>query len=81
MLEVGSSTGQRAMVDHIVMIAVVSGDGMLYHRPTDGSPVVARPLRPDDAALIYPGELFSLANEAEIPLRVTIMGLHEGAKA
>jgi hypothetical protein len=68
------------MSDHAVVIVAISGDGMLYHRPTDGSPVVARPLRPGDAALIYQGELFSLANEADGPLRVMMLGLHGETK-
>ena len=79
-LEAGAATGQRSMPDHAVVIVAISGDGMLYHRSTDGSPVVARPLRPGDAALVYQGELFSLANEADVPLRVMMLGLHGETK-
>ncbi len=79
-LEGGASTGQRAASDYAVVVTVISGDGMLYHRPTDGSPVVARPLRAGDAVLIYQDELFSLANEGEAPLRLMMLGLCWGGR-
>jgi hypothetical protein len=79
-LEGGVSTGQRAATDHALIVTVISGEGVLYHRPTDGSPVVARPLRVGDAVLVYPGELLSLANEAEAELRLMIVGLYWDAE-
>ena len=79
-LEGGASTGQREMPEHALVITTISGEGMLYHRPTDGSPVVARPLRAGDAVLVYQHELFNLANEAEAPFRVVMLGLRREAK-
>ncbi|MBN1875388.1 MAG: cupin domain-containing protein [Anaerolineae bacterium] len=72
----GAATGQRAHpgVDEIVY--VIAGQGMLYHCPTDGSPVLARPLRPGDAALIRGEELHSVANVMETgELRLLVLGV------
>jgi quercetin dioxygenase-like cupin family protein len=78
-LPAGMSTGQHAHPDTDEVIYVVAGQGMLYHRPTTGSPVIARPLRPGDAALIRGGEYHNFANEdATASLRLIVLGLrHE----
>lgn len=72
----GSATGQKRNPGLDKIYYVVDGQGMLYHRPTDGSPVVARPLRPGDAALIRGDEYHSIANEsAEDDVRLIVLGL------
>lgn len=70
-----SSSGQQSHpgIDHIFY--VIEGQGMLYHRPSDGSPVLARPLRSGGAALIRDSEYFSIANESEAELRLIVLGL------
>jgi mannose-6-phosphate isomerase-like protein (cupin superfamily) len=74
----GSSTGQQPRSGLDQILYVVQGQGMLYHRPADGSPVLARPLRPGDAALIRSGEYHSVANEAaEGELRLIVLGLRQ----
>lgn len=71
----GSATGQ-CPADLDTLLYVISGNGVLHHRPTDGSPVIARPLRPGDAALIRSGEYHSFANEAgPDDLRLLIVSL------
>jgi mannose-6-phosphate isomerase-like protein (cupin superfamily) len=61
-------------LDHILY--VVSGEGALRHRPGDGSPVVVRPLRPGDAALIREGVQWSVASESQVEeLRIVALGL------
>lgn len=62
---VGSSTAERAQPDVDVALIVVSGVARLYHRPTAGSPVITRPLRVGDAALVRAGERYSIAGEGE----------------
>ena len=73
----GASTGHQAEAAIDRVVSVISGEGMLYHRPTDGSPVFARPLRAGDAVLIRCGELASFANEDAdaVPLRLLVLGL------
>ena len=76
-LSPGASTGQKASPGLDKIYYVVSGTGRLYHRPTDGSPVIARVLRPGDAALVRGNELHNVANdEAESDLRLIVLGLH-----
>ena len=76
-LSPGASTGQKANPSLDKIYYVVSGIGRLYHRPTDGSPVIARMLRPGDAALVRGDELHNVANEAtEGDLRLIVLGLH-----
>lgn len=72
----GASTGQKANPGVDKIYYVVTGQGRLYHRPTDGSPVIARVLRPGDAALVRGDEYHSVANEAEGDLRLIVLGLH-----
>ncbi len=77
----GASTGQKAHPGLDRLYYVVAGQGMFYHRPTPGSPVIARPLRPGDAVLVRGREYHSLANEATDALRLIILGLYaEGAR-
>ena len=60
---------------------VVAGAGMLYHRPTPGSPIVARPLRPGDACLIRAGEYHHIENRSEeAALRWIVVGLDRGKR-
>ncbi len=75
-LPAGSCTGMQAHAHTAELIYVVAGMGWLYHRPTAGSPVVARVLRPGDAVLIEAGEYHSVANEtADSELQMVILGL------
>ena len=75
-LSPGASTGQKAKPGLDKIYYVVSGAGQLYHRPTDGSPVIARVLRPGDAALVHGDELHNVANDAtEGDLRLIVLGL------
>ncbi|HOU12299.1 MAG TPA: cupin domain-containing protein [Anaerolineae bacterium] len=76
----GAATGQKAHPGLLHLYYTVSGQGMLYHRPTDGSPVVARVLRPGDAALVRGDELHSIANETAADLRLLVVGLREGPR-
>lgn len=74
-----ASEEQSAEMDHIYY--VIDGDGMLYHRPTPGSPVVARPLRPGDACLIRAGEYHHIENRSEeAALRWIVVGLDRGTR-
>lgn len=76
-LPLGASTGQKANPGLDKIYYVVSGTGRLYHRPTDGSPVIARVLRPGDAALVRGDEVHNVANEgAEGDLRLIVLGLY-----
>ncbi|MEJ5311011.1 MAG: cupin domain-containing protein [Anaerolineae bacterium] len=76
----GAATGQKANPGLDKIYYVVSGMGRLYHRPTDGSPVIARVLRPGDAALVRGDELHSVANEAEDELRLIVLGLRRSGE-
>lgn len=72
----GATTGQKANPGIDKIYHVTSGQGMLYHRPTDGAPVIARPLRPGDAVLVHGDELHNIANETPVDdLRVIVLGL------
>ena len=76
----GASTGQKANPGLDKIYYVVSGAGRLYHRPTDGSPVIARVLRPGDAALVHGDEYHNVANEADGgELRLIVLGLYSRA--
>ncbi len=71
-----SATGQVDHPDRDTVLSVVAGCGVLYHRPSSGSPSVARPLRTGDAVLITAGELYSVCNESESgSLRLIVLGL------
>lgn len=73
----GAATGQKANPGLDKIYYVASGAGRLYHRPTDGSAVIARVLRPGDAALVRGDEYHNVANEAEDgDLRLIVLGLH-----
>ena len=72
----GAATGQKANPGLDKIYYVVSGTGKLYHRPTDGSPVIARVLRPGDAVLVRGAEYHNIANEADAgDLRLIVLGL------
>ncbi len=78
-LESAASTGMMAQAEHRILYVIV-GHGQLQHRPDDGGPIVARPLRPGDAALIRAGEHHRIANDSEEMLRLLILGLtHDGS--
>jgi len=71
-----STTGDEDHPDHDTVVYVVAGCGVLYHRPSSGSPSVARPLRVGDAVLITAGELYSLCNESKSEsLKLIVLGL------
>jgi len=71
-----SGTDHRDHPDRDTVLYVVAGCGVLYHRPSSGSPSVARPLRTGDAVLITAGELYSVCNESESEsLRLIVLGL------
>ncbi len=75
-----SSSGQKAHPGLDYVYYVVSGQGMLYHRPTDGSPVIARPLRPGDAVLVRGDEVHNIANETDADVRLIVLGLRGGQR-
>ena len=76
-LSPGAATGQKANPGLDKIYYVVSGAGRLYHRPTDGSPVITRVLRPGDAALVRGDEVHNVAKEAEDgDLRLIVLGLY-----
>ncbi len=70
-----ASSGQRAHPGEVHVLYVIAGHGMLHHRPDDGSPVIARPLRPGDAAVIQGAELYSVSNLETEELQVMVVGL------
>ncbi|HOT92477.1 MAG TPA: cupin domain-containing protein [Anaerolineae bacterium] len=77
----GAASGQKAHPGLLHIYYVVSGMGMLYHRPTDGSPVIARPLRPGDAVLVHGDEYHNVANATETDdLRLIVLGLYSGSR-
>ncbi|MBN1260032.1 MAG: cupin domain-containing protein [Anaerolineae bacterium] len=72
----GARTGMHDHpgVDHVLV--ALAGYGELHHRPGDGSPVVVRPLRPRDAALVRGAECYRIANPSEeTPLELLVLGL------
>ena len=75
-LEPGAAGGQNRHPDEICVLTIISGEGTLYHRACAGCPVVARPLRVGDSALIQPNEYYSIGNEdGTAPLRFIRLGL------
>jgi quercetin dioxygenase-like cupin family protein len=73
----GASTGQRQHPGTEIVLYIVQGTGRLHHRPTPGSPIIVRPLRPGDAALVADAEFYSLLNPSEdVPLRLILLGLN-----
>lgn len=77
-LEPEAATGMQAHPKTLELFYVLSGDGELRHRPTPGSPVIVRALRPGDAALVRNGEYHSVANRsAEADLRLIVVGLRQ----
>lgn len=72
----GACSAETAQDDIDLLIYVMSGEGQLHHRPHDGSPVMTRPLRPGDAALIRCGERYAWAHAgAQAALRLLVVGL------
>lgn len=75
-LEPGAATGQRAHPGVVTLLYVIKGEGMLHHRPSTGSPVVARPLRPGDALMVEGDERYRLMNtQPAASLQVIVVGL------
>ena len=73
----GGTSGEQSAEAEDRIYYVIAGAGMLYHRPTPGSPIVARPLRPGDACLIRAGEYHHLENKSEeAALRLIVVGLN-----
>ena len=71
-----SATAHLDHADRDTVLYVIAGSGALHHRPSSGSPTVARPLRAGDAVLIIAGELYSVCNESESEsLRLIVLGL------
>jgi len=76
-LQQSASTGMQAQTNTDEILYVIAGEGMLHHRPTPGSPVVARPLRPGDAALVRGGEYHNITNTSDdSELRFIVIGLN-----
>lgn len=73
-LTADTSTDTRAYAEERVLY-VMEGRGQLHHRCDASSPIVARPLRPGDAALIRAREYYRIANPSEETLRLLILGL------
>ncbi|MBN2005611.1 MAG: cupin domain-containing protein [Anaerolineae bacterium] len=76
----GASTGQRAHPGEIHVLYVIAGNGMLHHRPDDGSPVIARPLRPGDAVVVRSEELYCLSNPETEDLWLLVLGLRKSGE-
>jgi len=77
----GATSGQSSAEAEDRIYYVVAGAGRLYHRPTPGSPMVARPLRPGDACLIRAGEYHYIENRSEeAALRLIVVGLNRGKR-
>lgn len=75
-LSPGARTGQRMHENIDTVLVVISGLGQLWHRPERGAPVLVRPLRPGDAALIERTSYYSVVNvDAHQPLRFLRLGL------
>lgn len=72
----GAATGMQAHSEADEVLVIIAGTGQLHHRPAPGSPVVARVLRPGDAALVRAGEYHRVENTSlEVPLRLLVLGL------
>lgn len=69
-----ASTGMTARPEE-QLLYVIEGRGQLQHQPDAGSPIVTRPLRPGDAALIHAGERHRLVNVLDANLRLLVLGL------
>lgn len=75
-LDPGAAGGQNRHEDERCLHYILSGEGTLYHAACVGCPVVARPLRVGDSALIQPGEYYSISNvDGTVPLRFIRLGL------
>ena len=75
-LSPGARTGQRRTEGVDTILVVLSGEGQLWHRPQRGAPMIVRPLRPGDAALIEGTSYYSVVNvDAKRPLRFLRLGL------
>lgn len=75
-LKPGAATGQQSHPGLDTILVILVGRGVLNHRPTEGSPVVARPLREGDAVLVSGDELYSIANSGlQAPLKALMLRL------
>ncbi len=74
-LDPGASTGMQAHPNTDEIFYVIAGTGQLYHRMSSGSPIIARALRPGDAALVRAGEYHAVANIGSEPLQLIVIGL------
>jgi mannose-6-phosphate isomerase-like protein (cupin superfamily) len=73
-----AASGMQAHVEMDEVLYVIAGEGQLHHRPTAGSPVLARVLRPGDAVLIHAGELHRVENTSNTTeLRLLVLGLRD----
>jgi len=71
-----AATGMQSHAEMDEVLYVIAGTGQLHHRPTEGSPVLARMLRPGDAVLIRAGEYHRIENtSATAELRLLVLGL------
>ncbi|MEA3309841.1 MAG: cupin domain-containing protein [Chloroflexota bacterium] len=78
-LEPGAAEGMQAHVESRLLY-VIAGSGELQHRSTTGSPILVRPLRTGDAALVHAGEYHRVCNlSEEAALRLLVVGISEGA--
>ncbi len=72
----GTATVEAAYSDLDTVLYVIEGYGELDHRPSAGSPMLVRPLRPGDAALIQANELYRIENRSsDAPVRLMMLGL------
>jgi hypothetical protein len=77
-LEPGASSGQQQHENELRILYAISGAGLLYHRACLGCPVVSRPLRVGDTALIQGSEYYSVANHDDnLPFRFFLVALSQ----
>ncbi|MDF1513928.1 MAG: cupin domain-containing protein [Anaerolineae bacterium] len=71
-----ASSGHRRHTGEVHILYTISGQGTLYHRACSGCPVISRPLRTGDAAVVQGTELYSIENHDEhLDFRLLILKL------